>query len=417
MKKAFLFVLSICLCAALLIFSGSSNRGLTATDIKETQSAKTAEAASPSPEENTIRIGVPSSKTGLGSTDDARILLGLQYAHSVSPTVDVGSTTYKIELVEADDGGTAAGAKSAAEQVQKQKPAAVIGSFANKMTQTALQSYFSAELPVLSLRCADAVAEKGKTPFFRLGTSDELSGGAAASLAQSLGKTHAAVITDPADAASQALGKAFEDAFSKLGGTSTAFSFSAGKKSDRALAESVQSSGADVVFMVSSAEDGQAFLRQARKEGVLCPVIGPSSWDAGLLLADVDYCSDDVYAVAAYDGCGPDEVASAFAARFSAWAGDGTETMLKNGGSNYASSYSALGYDAYMLLVKAIKTAGSTEPEALAEALRNMDYTGVTGEITFDKARAASRSVAYIKKLNRDRKCFELLRSVEIGGK
>ena len=117
MKKAILFSLSVCLIAALLIFSGSTDRGSEATNIK------TAVAASPSasaaPAENVIRVGVPATMTGLGASDDARVLLGLQYAHSVSPSVEIGSTTYKIELVKQDDGGTAAGAQSAAQALKK----------------------------------------------------------------------------------------------------------------------------------------------------------------------------------------------------------------------------------------------------------------------------------------------------------
>lgn len=409
MKKAFLFALSICLCAALLIFSGSSNRGSEASNTKET--AATA-STSPSPETNVIRIGVPTSLTGPGSTDDARFLLGVRYAHSVSPSIDIGSTTYKLELVEVDDAGTAAGAASAAKSLKKQGIAAVIGSFVSPNVRGALPDYTQAGLPVLSL--GGSSADVG---VLSLGSTASLTGGAAASLAQSLGKMHAAVITDPADKTSQALAKAFSEAFTALGGSSTALSFTAGKKDFTALARSVSASGADIIFMISGAEDGEAFLRQARAAGVNCPVIGPPAWDAGLLLADAGPHSDDVYVIADYDGCSEDQVSAGFAARFSAWAKDAADATLKNGGSTYASSYSALGYDAYMLLVKAIKSAASTDPKALSDALKTVDYTGVTGgKLSFDKTGSAARTVACIKKLDKSSASFTLLRTVEIGG-
>ena len=172
--------------------------------------------------------------------------------------------------------------------------------------------------------------------------------------------------------------------------------------------------GADVVFMVSSAEDGEAFLRLARKSGVVCPVIGPSSWDAGLLLSDADYYSDNVYVIADYDGCGTEQVSAGFASRFSAWAGDNKDVRLKNGGSTYASSYSALGYDAYMLLVKAIKSAASTEPAAISDALLKMSYSGVTGTLAFDGGRTG-RTLTYVKQLDRDTGRFTLIKTIEIG--
>ena len=412
MKKVLLFALSICLCAALLIFSGSSNRGSEASNTVETKVSQATVSASPSPETNVIRIGVPASLTGPGSTDDARFLLGLRYAHSVDPSIDIGSTTYKIELVEADDSGTAAGAKSAAKFLQKKGLTAVIGSFETQRAQSALPEYEQLKLPVFAL-CGDGISAGNVRT---LGSSNALAGGAAASLAQSLGKTHAAVVTDPADTASQALGKAFEYAFAKLGCSSTELTFAAGKKNDTALAQAVQSSGADVVYMVSGAEDGEVFLRQAHEAGLTCPIIGPSSWDAGLLLADAGSLPDEVYVVADYDGCGSDQVSAGFASRFSAWAKDAKDAELKNGGCTYASSYSALGYDAYMLLLDAIKSAASADPKAVGEALKTVDYTGVTGTLSFDKSGSAARTVACIKKLNRFAGSFELLRTVEIGG-
>ena len=413
MKKAILFSLSVCLIAALLIFSGSTDRGSEATNIK------TAVAASPSasaaPAENVIRVGVPATMTGLGTSDDARVLLGLQYAHSVSPSVEIGSTTYKIELVKQDDGGTAAGAQSAAQALKKAGVSAVIGSFRTKSAADALPLYDKAGIPALALCCADPDAGKDAASFFRLGAGTPLYGGAAASLAQSLDKHSAAVLVEKTDTASQALGKAFETAFTALGGSCKEYAYTAGRKNDSSLAQAIQQSGADVVFMASGAEDGEAFLRLARREGVLCPVIGPSSWDAGLLLSDADYYSESVYAIADYDGCGTDEVSSGFASRFSAWAGDAKNAKLQNGGSTYASSYSALGYDAYMLLLSAIKTAGSTDPQAITDALRKTQYSGVTGTVSFGKDGSAVRTLACVKELDRKAARFDLLKTVQVG--
>lgn len=408
MKKALLFMFSICLVAALLIFSGSTDRS---SGVSNINTAKASASASPSPETNVIRIGVPASVTGPGSTDDARVLLGLRYAHLVAPTLDIGSTTYKIDLVETDDSGTQAGAAAAAKSLVSANVSAVIGSFASAGERAALPTYKKAGLPTLAL-CG--TAQDADSGALSLAAPASLTGSAAASLAQSLGRHNAAVLTDSADASSQVLGKAFVEAFTKLGGSCTEIAFSAGKKLDQQAVQAVESAGADVVFMVSSAEDGEAFLRLARKSGVVCPVIGPSSWDAGLLLSDADYYSDNVYVIADYDGCGTEQVSAGFASRFSAWAGDNKDVRLKNGGSTYASSYSALGYDAYMLLVGAIKSAASTEPAAISDALLKMSYSGVTGTLAFDGGRTG-RTLAYVKQLDRDTGRFTLLKTIEIG--
>lgn len=416
MKKVFLFTVSICLVAALLIFSGATGRGPEASNIKAVPSAKATDSASPAPEERVLQIGVPLSLTGSGSTDDARVLLGLKYAHSIAPTVDIGGVTYKVELVETNDNGTKSGAEAAAQSLTGKKVSAVIGSFASANAVSTLSVYDKAGIPALSLCCSNVDAGKDGQLFFRLSGTDMLFGGAAASLAQSLEKHNAAVLVDDADSASQALGAAFTEAFQKLGGSCQSYRFTSGKKDYTALSQAIQKGGADLVFMASGAEDGQAFLRQARKEGVLCPIIGPAGWDAGLLLSDADYYSDDVYAIADYDGCGTDQVSTGFAARFSAWVHDGNDASVKNGGSTYASSYSALGYDAYMLLLKAFRTAGVTDAKAVADALRKTDYKGVTGAFSFDKTGNVSRTAAFVKTVDRKTAKFDLVKSISIGG-
>lgn len=416
MKKALLFIVSVCLVAALLIFSGASGRGPEATNIKGVQTAKATESASPSQAENVLKIGVPAALTGTGSTDDARILLGLHYARSVSPTVEIGGVTYKVELVETDTGGTKAGAENVAKILSEKKVAAVIGSFASGNAQASLPLFDKAGIPTLALCCTNAEAGRDNALFFRLSGTDTLYGGAAANLAQSLEKRSAAVLTDSTDVSSQALGQAFTEAFQKLGGTCKSFSYISGKKDYAALAQAVQSSGANVVFMASGAETGEDFLREARRQGVLCPVIGPAGWDAGLLLSDADYYSDSIYAVADYDGCGTDRVSSDFAARFSAWVHDEKDASVKNGGSTYASSYSALGYDAYMLLLKAFRSAGSTDAKAISEAIHKTDYSGVTGAFSFDKSGNAMRTTTCVKTIDRKSARFDLVKSISVGG-
>jgi len=59
---------------------------------------------------------------------------------------------------------------------------------------------------------------------------------------------------------------------------------------------------------------------------------------------------------------------------------------------------SALGYDAYMVVVDAIERAGSTDGEAIKAALSETDaFEGVTGSITFDELGDAQKNMAVIK--------------------
>jgi branched-chain amino acid transport system substrate-binding protein len=48
------------------------------------------------------------------------------------------------------------------------------------------------------------------------------------------------------------------------------------------------------------------------------------------------------------------------------------------------SSFAALGYDAAYILVNAIEAAGSTDSEAIVEAMAATELEGVTGKITYE---------------------------------
>ena len=58
---------------------------------------------------------------------------------------------------------------------------------------------------------------------------------------------------------------------------------------------------------------------------------------------------------------------------------------------------SALGYDAYMAALEAIKDSGSTDGAAICRALADVTYTGVTGGMVFNKGGDVDRSLIYIK--------------------
>lgn len=48
--------------------------------------------------------------------------------------------------------------------------------------------------------------------------------------------------------------------------------------------------------------------------------------------------------------------------------------------------FSVLGYDAMNMMAAAIDKAGSTDPDAIIEALKSIEYKGLTGTTTFDSS-------------------------------
>ena len=61
---------------------------------------------------------------------------------------------------------------------------------------------------------------------------------------------------------------------------------------------------------------------------------------------------------------------------------------------------SALGYDAYMTAIEAIKAAGAPDAASIRAALPGVSYDGVTGGLTFDENGDAKKNMAYIKTID-----------------
>ena len=64
-----------------------------------------------------LKIGVFEPASGDSGAGGKQETLGVQYANYVAPTVEVGGTTYKVELVIADNGSSPDKAPSAAQKL------------------------------------------------------------------------------------------------------------------------------------------------------------------------------------------------------------------------------------------------------------------------------------------------------------
>ena len=59
--------------------------------------------------------------------------------------------------------------------------------------------------------------------------------------------------------------------------------------------------------------------------------------------------------------------------------------------------FAVLGYDAAYMMAEAIKNAGSTEKQAIIDALAKLEYNGLTGQMHFDENRNVVKEAIIIK--------------------
>lgn len=64
------------------------------------------------------------------------------------------------------------------------------------------------------------------------------------------------------------------------------------------------------------------------------------------------------------------------------------------------SAFSALGYDAVYMVKEAVEKAGSTDKQAVVDALKNIEYDGITGYLTFDDHNNPVKAVTILKIVN-----------------
>ena len=129
-------------------------------------------------------------------------------------------------------------------------------------------------------------------------------------------------------------------------------------------------------------------------------MLAGDTWDSSVILDAAKGSNVSVAVSTFFDEGDNTEAGTKFVSGFKAWLKADATKLANNGGNDIVAAVSALGYDAYMTAVEAIKAAGSSDSTAINEKLWNVNYTGVTGNITFDTIGDAVRNVAYIKSVN-----------------
>ena len=108
---------------------------------------------------------------------------------------------------------------------------------------------------------------------------------------------------------------------------------------------------------------------------------------------------------------GASEAVDAFTSGFKAWLNANPEKLNNNGGNDIIAAVSALGYDAYMVAIEALKASASTKGVDVAAALPAVTLEGVTGSIVFDENGDAAKDNAYIIKANNETGEFDFVKN------
>jgi branched-chain amino acid transport system substrate-binding protein len=324
-----------------------------------------------------IKIGVFEPMTGANAAGGELEVEGVKLANKIYPTV-LGK---KVELVYADNKSDKVEAASAASNLVEQEHVnAIIGSWGSGLSMAAGDIVQDAKIPAVGPSPTNPLVTAGNDYYFRVCFIDPFQGTVMAKYAANkLQAKKVALLQDVSSDYSVGICKFFSDEFIKLTGDKNAIiaksNYNTGDQDFSAQLTNIKSQNPDVIFAPGNFTEGAMIIKQARQLGITVPIIGGDTWETPEFL---DIGKEDVEGT----------VFSTFFA---------TETPITSESKIFLdayrqeynkepSSFSALSYDAYLIILDAIKRADSTDPVKIRnEIAKTKDFPGAAGVITIDE--------------------------------
>lgn len=350
---------------------------------------------------NVVKIGVYEPASGDNGAGGKQETLGMQYANSITPTVEIGGKEYKIQLEIVDNESSNDKAVTAASELVSKGVSVVLGSYGSGVSIAASDTFAAAGVPAIGVTCTNPQVTAGNDHYFRICFLDPFQGSVHANLAKDkFNAKKAYCLSKLGDDYSGGLVNYFVEAFKKLGGEVVEETFPDGTSDFAAYVSNAKKMGADVFFSPVSIEAAALIIEQANTQNLGIPVLAGDTWDSNVILAAAKGTNVDIYVTTFFVEGSKDKQVVDFVDGFRNYLNTNATAKTNNGGDDEIAAVSAMGFDAYYTALAAMKKAGSVKADAILEALPGTTYTGVSGSIAFDTVGDAVRDVAYIKKVN-----------------
>jgi branched-chain amino acid transport system substrate-binding protein len=307
---------------------------------------------------------------------------------------EMGETSIKgrkIELIlEDNQGDPIKSANAALKLINIEKVDALLGSVANVNTLAGAPIAQEAQIPLITpASTSDKITQMGNF-ISRICFTDNFQGAAMARFAyHNLKKRKAAIIIDNSSSYSKEMAKVFKKEFERLGGefVSRERSYQQDEEDFTAILKELKRKRPEFVFLPGYYNEVGRILRQARQMKINVPFLGGDGWNSPKLqeLAGANGIKNS-YISSHFSADDQDPVVQAFVQKYIKLHNKSPGTMA------------ALGYDSMLVLQDAMKRASTLSPQDIAKAISHTkNFKGVTGTITLDKFRNASKSVVILK--------------------
>jgi len=309
----------------------------------------------------TIKIGIFSPTTGFAAADGTSALQAAQLA--VKMINDNGGVLgKKLELIHYDDAAKPDQAASIARKlIEQDKVVAGISGSYSGATRAAAPVFQEAGIPMISAYAIHPDITKTGDKIFRVGTLASVEGRVGAELVGNVIKAKKIAILTIDNDFGAALTEGFESHAKDLGlEIVLEEKYPLGETEFRPIIGKIKGVNPDVVYATAYYNEAANFVSQAKDEGLKATIVGQEGYDSPKFIELAGPAAEGVIITTDLNR-------------------DSDRPMMKKFLEEYKKAYKedadmvgASAFDAVQLIAYAVKTAGSTDPEAMVKALMEL---------------------------------------------
>ncbi len=341
---------------------------------------------------DTILFGEVGSLTGAQATFGISTKNGIQMAVdevNAAGGITVDGKAKKLAVRVYDDQGKPEEAANAVSRlINQDKVTVILGEVASSNSLAMAPKAQAAKVPMITPSSTNPKVTQVGDFIFRVCFIDPFQGTVMAKFAtETLKAKNVAILKDNKSDYSLGLAQFFTETFAKLGGNIVAEeAYSQGDTDFRGQLTAIKGKNPEAIYVPGYYTDVGVVARQARELGLKVPLMGGDGWESEKLYELGGSAIDGSYFSNHYSTDDPNPRVQAFIKNYEA----------KYGGK--PDSLGALGYDAAMVAVEAIKRAGSTDGQKVRDELaKTSGHPGIAGTITLDEQRNAVKPAVILQ--------------------
>lgn len=342
-------------------------------------------------ETETIKIG------GLAPLTGSLAIYGVTTTNGANLAIDEinkngGILGKKVEYITLDTKGDSTEAVMAYNKLIDRGVSAIIGEITSKPSLAVAEIAAQDNMPMITPTGTQVDITEAGPSIFRVCFTNPYQGKVLAVLAKErLNADTAAIMINNSSDYSDGIAKAFIEQADILGIKITAKEgYADGDKDFRAQLTKILPTNPDVLVVPDYYEQVALITTQAREVGIKATFVGPDGWDGVAKTLDAS----------AYGAVENSYFTNHYSLQDQSPKVQNFLKAYKEAYNEEPSAFSALSYDAAYMMKAAIEKAGTTDKQAVVDALKNLDYDGVTGHLTFDENNNPVKAVTVLKIVN-----------------